>query len=102
LLRAEIREDLQKTKEGALLFVLAALVAMPGVLMLCFTVVYVLNRFAPGLELWLCFLIVALVLCATSAALVYGGVKKFQSFSPLPEKSLTALKENLLWRKNPM
>ena len=101
LIRTEIREDFQNTKEAALLLAIGGLAAVPGILLSCFGIVYLLHWAAPALELWACYLLVGGVMCVASAALIYAGVKRFQSFNPLPDRSLAALKENLQWRTNP-
>jgi hypothetical protein len=97
LMRAEIREELQKTKEAALLLAGGALVALPAIILVCFGVVYWLH-WATTLDLWACYLLVGGGFCLASAGLIYAGVKKFQSFNLLPDRSIAALKENLPWR----
>jgi hypothetical protein len=101
LVRTEIREDFRKTKKAALLLVCGALAALPAALLLCFALVYLLHWSAPALELWAWFLIVGGAIGVASSALIYSGVKRFQSFSPLPDESVAALRENLRWRTNP-
>jgi hypothetical protein len=60
-----------------------------------------LNWAAPELPLWACFGIVGGCLAAVGGVLVYAGVKKFESFNPLSDKSIEAFKENLKWTTTP-
>ena len=101
LIRTELREDFRKTKEASLLLACGALAALPAALLLCFGLVYLLHWSVPAVELWAWFLIVGGVIGIASAALIYSGVKRFQSFNPLPDESIAALRENLRWRMNP-
>src|SRR5215475_11185128 len=101
LMRTEIREDFRKTKEALLLLVAGALAAMPATLLLCFGIVHILYWAAPGIPLGAWFLIVGGAIAIASAVLIYLGIKKFQSFNPLPVQSVAALRETLQWRTNP-
>lgn len=100
LIRSEIRDDLQKTKEGALTLTAGAVVCLVAGILLCLTLVHLLNWAVPDLPLWACYAIVGGLFAAVGGALVFVGVKKFQSFSPLPEQSVEGLKENLQWQTN--
>jgi hypothetical protein len=107
LIRSEIRDDLRKTKEGALALVSGAVVCLVAGLLFCFALVHLLHWLSapPGTDpaavpLWGWFAIVGGVLALAGGALVYAGVKKFQSFNPLPEQSVEGLKENLQWQTN--
>jgi hypothetical protein len=101
LIRAEIREELQKTIQAALLLAAGAVVALPAVFVLCFAVVYLLHWAVPAVDLWVWFLIVGAVIAALCAALVLAGVKKLKSFHPIPDRSIANLRENLRWPTNP-
>jgi Putative Actinobacterial Holin-X, holin superfamily III len=101
LIRSEIRDDFQKTKEGALALTTGAVVCLVAGILLCLMLVHLLNWAQPVLlPLWACYAIVGGVCAAAGGALVYLGVKKFQSFNPLPNQSVEGLKENLQWQTN--
>jgi hypothetical protein len=99
MLRHEIKEDIRKTREATMALALGALVALLGILMLCFTVVHLLNW--AELALWVSYLIVGGVLTIVGGVLAYLGKKKFDSFNPLPVESTQALKENVEWITKP-
>lgn len=97
LFRHEIQTDIRKTKEGALSLGLGLGVASLGTILLTFMLVHLLNWSVPQLPLWACFGIVGGVFIVGGGLLCYGGKKIFDSFSPLPNESVQALKENLQW-----
>jgi len=100
LFQKEIQSDLRKTREAALSMLLGAGVAAIAAVLLAFTVVYLLE-WATRLPLWGCFGIVGLGLAIVGGVLTYGGLKKFESFNPLPDESAQALKENVQCLMNP-
>jgi hypothetical protein len=101
LVRSEIRSDFQKTKQAVSALALGVGVAAMAAVLACLALVYLLHWAAPDLPLWACYAIVGGVLAAVGGALIYAGVKKFESFNPLPDQSVEALQENLQWRTNP-
>ncbi len=98
LVRTEVREDLRKTKEAAIPMAIGLWLAVIGSFMLCITLALVLALVLPY---WASFAIVGVVVSLVGGGLVYAGVKKFQSFNPLPDESAEALKENLEWIAKP-
>lgn len=101
LVRTEIRSDLQKSRDAASTLAVGAGITGVAVILLCLMLVYLLSWAVPTLPLWACFAIVGAVLAVVGGALVWAGVKKFQSFNPLPDQSVDALRENLQWKTNP-
>lgn len=101
LFRAEIREDFRKTRRASFIMGAGLGVALLGVLLLSFMLVYLLNWLAPDLAMWACYAIVGGVLLAGGAGLFYAGLSEFNSFNPLPDQSLNALEENLRWQTTP-
>jgi uncharacterized membrane protein YqjE len=100
LLKVELREDLRRTINGAILIAAGAGLLLVGFLLLCFMVVYLLSWALPNLSLWLCFLIVGGLLTLLGATLVLAAVRRFSTSSLLPEQSLQGLKENMQWKTN--
>lgn len=108
--RAEIKTDLQKTKEATAVLACGAAVAVLGTFLLAWMLVYLLHwltipadaalRDPGGIPLWGCFGIVGAVLLAIGAALIMAGKKKFDSFSPLPDETAKTVKENVEWIAN--
>jgi len=105
--RAEIRTDFQKTKESIAVLAAGAAVALLGVFLLAWMLVYLLHWLTIPAEatlhdparvpLWGCFGIVGTVLLAIGAALVMAGKKKLELFNPLPDETAKTVKENVEW-----
>jgi hypothetical protein len=101
MFRQEIRDDLRKTRDAAVALAAGAGITLLGSVLLVLMLPLLLNWTAPELPLWACFGIVGGVLAALGGVLVYAGVKKFESFNPLSDKSIEAFKENLKWTTSP-
>ena len=108
LLRAEIESDFKKSKDASISMAWGVGVCVPAALLLCFMAAHLLHWLtAPAgydpaaIPLWACYGIAGVVFAALGALLVYLGVKKFESFNPLPDESAEALKENVQWLANP-
>lgn len=99
LFKAEVREDMRKTREAALSLVIGVGVTFFGLLLLLFCLVQLLS-WASGLPLWAGFAIVGGLVLAVGLGLMYAGKKRFESFNPLPDQSAQALKENVQWITN--
>lgn len=98
LIRTEIREDFRKTKDAALAMAWGVGILAVGGLLLCLMLPLLLEwATQPTLPLWACFGIVGGILALLGAILVYAGVRKFESFNPLPDQSVQGLKENVTW-----
>jgi hypothetical protein len=100
LLKAEVREDLRKTREAAVLMATGLGIALLGVLLLAFTLVYAVNELL-HVPLWASFAICTLVLLAGGGALCFVAKKQFDSFNPLPDQTAKALEENVQWITKP-
>jgi hypothetical protein len=100
LFREEIRTDLQKTKEALTALAAGVAVAALAVGPLVFTLVALLHELALW-PWWASALLVGVVLAVIGGGLIGLGVQRFQSFNPLPDQSVEALKENLQWIKHP-
>lgn len=101
LFREEVKEDLRKTKDAALALSIGIGIVAVGGLLWCLMLVHLLFWLAPVLPLWACYGIIGLVLVACGGGLLYVGKRRLQSFNPLPEQSVRALKENVQWLMNP-
>jgi uncharacterized membrane protein YqjE len=100
LLRHEVLEDLRKTRDAAILFGVAAGLALIGAFMAMMTLVYLIPWYFPNVPLWGSFAIWTVVLALAAVALYYGGVAKLPT-RILPEKSEQSLKESVQWITNP-
>ncbi len=99
LLKQELKEDTTKTAQATIPIVIGLMVALVGVLLLGHALAWILV--ALGLPAWAGYLIVGGVVTGLGAILVFAGIHKFQTFNPLPDRSLEALKENVQCLTNP-
>jgi uncharacterized membrane protein YqjE len=102
LLKHELQEDLSKTRQAAMPMLAGLGVLLIGALLLGATLGLLLEwAFRPHLPLWGAFGIVTAVFAAAGLGLFFAGQKKFQTFNPLPDRTLDALKENVQCLTNP-
>ncbi len=101
MFRQEIREDLRKSKEAALVLAAGVGIAVVGSVVLVLTLPLLLHSAVPDLPLWACCALVGGLLAAFGGTLVYVGVRKLDSFHPLSDQSVEAMKENLSWTTKP-
>lgn len=101
LFKQEIKDDVRKTKEAVLALSVGMGILLVGGLLWCLMLVHLLSWAFPSLPLWCSYGIIGLVFVACGGALLYLGKRRFESFNPLPEQSVGALKENVQWIMNP-
>jgi len=101
LFRQEIRQDLHKARDGVMILGAGVGVIAVGGLLILLMLPLLLNWLVPSLPLWACFGIVGAAAAAIGAALLYAGVKRFESIHPLSDNAAVALKENLQWTTHP-
>lgn len=95
LLKQELEEDFAKSRHAALPMMIGLGIMLIGTLLLGITLGLLLNWAIPALPLWAAFAIVTVLMLGAGFALFYAGQKKFQSFNPLPDRTLEALKDNV-------
>ena len=100
LFKAEFESDLTRTKDAALVLAGGMGVAVVAGILLCLTLVHLL-QWATELHLWACYAIIGGGLGLVGGTMVYVGKKRFESFNPLPDQSVRALKENVQCLTNP-
>jgi len=100
MLRAEIKEEVRQTTAAGKCFSIGVALGAVGVLFLAIAAVYLLSRLAPDLALWACWAIVGGVILACGIAAFVVGLQRLKAVTPVPEKSLNALQENLSWIAN--
>jgi uncharacterized membrane protein YqjE len=105
LFQIEIRSDYRKTKDAALYLASGIGLCLPGIILLCLMLVHLLHVLASpsaadpsAIPLWVCYGIVGALLALPGLLLAYVGVKKFQSFNPLPDETVQRLIES--WDAN--
>ena len=100
MLRTEFKEDMRRTKEAAKYMGFGAGLAALGGLFLVISLVYLLQYLFPTLHEAACWAIVGGVLFVGGLIAVYVGKRIFESFNPLPDKTVNALEENVSWLTN--
>jgi len=105
--RAEIKEDLRKSKEAAAILATGVGSALVSVLFFGLALVHLLHWLTgpPGadsssLPLWGCHAIVGGVFLTAGVCLIFAGKRMFQSFDPLPVQTVQTAKENIEWITN--
>lgn len=94
LFKHEMASDLRTTKAIALSSGIGLAGLFLGAILLALTLVHLLN-FATTIPLWGCYGIVGAAVAAAGAVLLYASKQQLESFNPLPEESVTELKENV-------
>jgi len=101
MVKAEVKEDVQKTKQTALAFAVGGVLIGLGVVLLAVALVYGLYAAAgPSLPLWACWAIVGGAIVLLGGVALFVGSRILASYNPLPDKSLHALQENVSWIAN--
>jgi len=100
MFRQEIRADWSKSKEAAITLAVGVGITVAGSVLLLLMLTLLLHWAVPSLPLWACCGIVGAVVTALGGSLVYAGLKKFDSFHPLSDQSVEAMKEDLQWTTN--
>ena len=99
MLRAEVREDVRRTKAAVTYMGFGAAAAAVGLLFLVVALPLLLN-WALNLPEWAGWAIVGGVLLVAGIIGLLAGRRIFQKNNPLPDKTLNALEENLSWIAN--
>jgi len=92
LAKSELKVSIRAGGMGAGLLAGAAFIAVLGIIMLSFTIVYFINWGGSGLALHWAYLIVTGFWFALTALLVWIGIKKLKQVGP-PEKAIEQGKE---------
>lgn len=100
MLKAEIREDMARTKRAMVFGGVGVALLTIGGMALIFALVYLL-RDAGHLPEWGAWLLFAGICTAAGVAIGIYARNLFESFNPLPDKTFNALQENLTWQTQP-
>ena len=96
LARVELREQAGRARAAAMSFgIAAAALAFGGTFLLIAIAIGIADVL--GWPLWTGFLIVAIVLSLIGLFTLTSGRKQLRTFSPIPEETVTTLKENSEW-----
>jgi hypothetical protein len=100
MLKAEVREDMSRSKQALVFGGVAVAMLTVGGIALVFGLVYILRDLA-GLPEWGAWMIFAGVCLTAGVILGFVARNLFESFNPLPDKTFNALQENLTWQTQP-
>jgi predicted lysophospholipase L1 biosynthesis ABC-type transport system permease subunit len=99
MLRAEMREDIRRTKSTVAYLGFGAAATAIGLLFLVIAVPFLIN-WGFNLPPWAGWAIVGSVMLVVGIIGLLAGRRIFQKNNPLPDKTLNALEENLSWIAN--
>jgi uncharacterized membrane protein YqjE len=97
MLKAEVREDFQRSKRAAEFGALAIVFATVGALGLITALVYVLHE-QYAFKMWASWGIVGGLFAVIGGACGWFSYVLLERFNPLPDKTFNALKENITWQ----
>ena len=99
MLRAEVKEDIRRTKTAVMYMGFGAAATAVGALFLVIALPLLIN-WALNLPAWAGWAIVGGVMLVVGLIGLFAGRRIFQKNNPLPDKTLNALEENLSWIAN--
>jgi drug/metabolite transporter (DMT)-like permease len=99
LARQEIREELSGAKDAGTALAIAVGVLAVGGLLLVLTLAQALAYFLHW-PVWAGYGVVGIVLAAVGYIMFSSAQKRMQQISPLPEKTVETMKENVEWIKD--
>ena len=99
MLRAEVKEDIRRTKQALLYMSVGIVASLIGVLFLMIALPLLIS-WAFNLAQWAGFAIVGGFLLVVGIIGLFAGKRIFEKNNPLPDKTLNALEENLSWIAN--
>lgn len=99
LFKRDLHEDLHRLREGSVVLMIGGGVLLIGGLLLAVTVAEFLVFL--GLYSWAAYGLVAVVLTCLGAGLAGSGWSEFKRATPLADKTLETLEEDVQWMKHP-
>lgn len=100
MLKAEVKEDMSRSKQALVYGGLGVASLTVGGIALVFGLVYLL-RDAAGISEWAAWMIFAGICLTAGVVLGFVARNLFESFNPLPDKTFNALQENVTWQTTP-
>lgn len=94
--RLEMREELEKAKSTAMLMGASAVMLLIGAILLAFTLVHLVQEFS-GLDLWICYAIIAVVFLVIGFVILAMGKRRAAATNLVPTESIEKAKEDARW-----
>jgi uncharacterized membrane protein YqjE len=101
LVKAELKHDIKRTGDAAKYFGVGFGLSLIAALFLLVSLPLFVHWLFPQLPEFACWAITGGVLLVAGLVAFYLGKRVFDSFNPLPDKSMHAMQENLSWIANP-
>jgi hypothetical protein len=98
LAKAEIRQEATKAASSALWITLGLVGVLSAWMFLLWTAAYALAAILP---MWAATLVVAVAMAGAGSVLIAAGLRRFTRITPMPERTIESLKENLEWMNQP-
>ena len=98
LAKAEIRHEATKAAASALWLTVGVVGVLSAWMFLLWTAAYALATILP---MWAATLVIAVAMAAAGGVLIAAGLRRFTHITPMPERTIESLKENLEWMKQP-
>ena len=98
LAKAEIRHEARQAAASALWVTVGVVGALSAWMFLLWTAAYALATILP---MWAATLVIAVAMAAAGSVSVATGLRRFTHITPMPERTIESLKENLEWMKQP-
>jgi len=100
MLKAELREDMSRTKRAAMFASIGVVLLTVGGLALVACLVFLLHeQFA--FSMWASCLIIGGLLAGIGVSLALAASNLITTFNPLPDKTIRTLEENVTWKTQP-
>jgi acyl-CoA reductase-like NAD-dependent aldehyde dehydrogenase len=98
LAKAEIRQEASQAAAAAVWVTVGVVGALSAWMFLLWTMAYALATILP---MWAATLVIAVAMAAGGGVLIAAGLRRFTQITPMPERTIESLKENLEWIKQP-
>jgi hypothetical protein len=98
LAKAEIRHEATQAASAALWMTIGIVGLMSAWMFLLWTAVYALATILP---IWAATLVIAAAVASIGGVLMIAGLRRFARITPMPERTVASLQENLEWMKQP-
>lgn len=98
LAKTEIRQEATRAAASAVWLTVGVVGVLSAWMFLLWTAAYAL---AAVLPMWAATLVVAVAMAGVGGVLIAAGLRRFKRITPMPERAIESLKENLEWMKQP-
>jgi hypothetical protein len=98
LAKAEIRHEATQAASATLWLTIGVIGLLSAWMFLLWTAVYAL---ATVLPIWAATLVIAVAMAGAGGVVIMAGLRRFTRITPMPERTMASLQENLEWMKQP-